>query len=379
LKPDLPKQLSLHFMHTRFIIGVIAGLGSFALAFEAIGVESPLPNLPTSSSSSREITVRLPDGQNVRVGGKLAVFIQEGYSAFRSKRYDKAISLFTAALQTNPDKNIASYIYFDRAMAYSEKGQLDKALSDWTAAIQLNPKNGAAYYNRGNVYSWRRQYNLAIRDATTAIQLRPKFPNAYHNRGAFHADIGEYDKAIADLSEAIRLDPRSATTLHGRAAVYEDIDQFDKAMADYDRVLRIAPKDADDYAVRGVAYFRKGSYKEAASAFEKALHLFPNNDSVLGRFAWFRATCPDASLRNGKEAIRMSMRAYELSKWKEPGLIEELAAAYAETGDFDEAVKHQTQAIKMKSAYGPVDKKWRERLALYRAHKPARSEPLVAR
>jgi Tfp pilus assembly protein PilF len=101
-------------------------------------------------------------------------------------------------------------------------------------------------------------------------------------------------------------------------------------MADYDRVIRIAPKDADDYAVRGVAYFKKGNYREAGSAFEKALQLFPNNDSVLGRFAWFRATCPDASLRNGKEAIRMSMRACELSKWKEPYHIEALAAAYAD-------------------------------------------------
>jgi tetratricopeptide (TPR) repeat protein len=196
---------------------------------------------------------------------------------------------------------------------------------------------------------------------------------------AYYAETGDFDKAIADLSEAIRLDPRSATTFYGRAIVYEDIEQFDKAIADYDHVIQIAPKDADDYAVRGVAYFKKGNYKEAGSAFEKALQLFPNNDSVLGRFAWFRATCPDASLRNGKEAIRMSMRACERTNWKEPAHIETLAAAYAETGDFDGAVKYQTQAMKMKSEYGPIDKKTRERLALYRDHKPWRSEPLSGR
>ena len=187
-----------------------------------------------------------------------------------------------------------------------------------------------AYVNRGNEYSEKRNYKLAFHDATTAIQLNRKHANAYHNRGVYYAETGDFDKAIADLSEAIRLDSRIVTTFYGRAAVYEDIDQFGKAMADYDRVVRIAPKDADDYAVRGVAYFKKGNYKEAASAFEKALQLFPNNDSVLGRFAWFRATCPDASLRNGKEAIRMSMRACELSKWKEPHYIEALPAAYAE-------------------------------------------------
>ena len=75
----------------------------------------------------------------------------------------------------------------------------------------------------------------------------------------------------------------------------------------------------------------------------------------------------------------MSMRACELSKWKEPHYIEALAAAYAETGDFDKAVKYQTQAINMKSEYCRVLKEERERLALYWDHKPWRSKPLSAR
>ena len=75
----------------------------------------------------------------------------------------------------------------------------------------------------------------------------------------------------------------------------------------------------------------------------------------------------------------MSIKACELSKWREPNYIEALAAAYAETGDFGKAVKYQTQAMNMKSAHGPVDKKTRERLALYQDHKPWRAEPLVAR
>jgi tetratricopeptide (TPR) repeat protein len=352
------------------------------LAFEAIGAESPGPDFSTLSrdsrtSSFREVTIRLPDGSSVRVGGKAGALIAEGSSAARSKQYERAISLFTAALQANPGKNVAFAIYFQRASAFSDKAELGKAIADYATAIQLNPKYAAAYYNSASVYSKRRQYKLAIRDSAAAIQLNPKYANAYHNRGAFHADIGEYDKAIADLSEAIRFDPRSATTFYGRATVYEDIEKFDKAMADYDHVLQITPKDSDDYAVRGSTYFTKGNYKEAASAFEKAIQLSPNSDFALGHVAWLKAACPDASMRNGKEAVRMSMRACELSRWKEPSPIGALAAPYAETGDFDEAVKYQTQAMKMKSEYGPVLKEARERLALYRDHKPWRSKPLT--
>jgi tetratricopeptide (TPR) repeat protein len=380
----LPKKSAVQFVHARFIIGIVVGVSWFTLTFEAIGAESRGPDFSTLSRDSRtgspprEVTIRLPDGQNVRVGGKAGALIAGGSSALRSKQYDKAISLLTAALHTNPEKNIASYIYFDRAMAYSEKGQLDKALSDWTAAIQLNPKNAAAYYNRGNVYSWRRQYSPAIRDATTAIQLRPKFPNAYHNRGAFHANVGEFDKAIADYSEAIRFNPRSASTFANRALAYRNIEKSDKAMADYDQVIEITPKDAEDYTARGSAYFATGHYKACVSSFEKALQLSPNNDAALGGLAWVRATCPDASLRNGKEAIRMSTRACELSKWSEQDHLQTLAAAYGESGDFDKAVKYQAQAINMKGAYGPLLEEARERLAFYRDHKPWRAKPLVA-
>ena len=425
-------------MHTRFIVGVIAAFASFMLALEAIGVESPGPDFPTSSrdsrtsSSSREVTLRLPDGQNVRVEGKLAALIQEGYSALQSRatssftvpigqsaigihrvrQYDRAISSFTAALQTNPDKNIAFLIYSGRAAAYLGNGQLDKvlidssaaiqlnakyapayyyrgiaysrtantdkAIDDYTAAIQLNPKYIGAYLNRGIEYSNKRNYKLAIRDATMAIQLNPKYGDAYHNRGVYYYETGAFDKAIADYSQAIRFNPRSETFM-GRAATYKDIEKFDKAIADYDRVIRITPKDADDYANRGSAYFHKGNYKEAASDLRQAVQLSPNDARALTYLARLRATCLDASLRNGKDAIRISIKACELSKWKEPALIDELAAAYAETGDFDQAVKYQTQAMKMKSAYGPVLKEARERLALYRDHKSWRAKPLVAR
>jgi tetratricopeptide (TPR) repeat protein len=371
-------------MQTRFIIGVLVGVSSLTLAFEATGAESPGPVFSTisrdsgTSSSSREAIIRFRDGTSVRVGEKLAALIAEGSSAAQSKQYERAIFLFTEALQANPDKKVACATYFCRAFAYSEKGELDEALSDWTAAIQLNPKYAGVYVDRAIVYSKKRNYKLAIGDSTAAIQLNPNNANAYHNRGAYYYETGEFDKAIADLSEAIRFDPRSATTFDGRAQVYEDIEKIDKAMADYDRVIRITPKDADDYVVRGRAYFKKGNYKEALSAFEKALRLSPNNDSVLDRLARFRATCPDASLRNGKEAIRMSMRACELSKWKEPYRIETLAAAHPETGDFEQAVKYQTQAMKMKSEYGGVNKEMRGDLALYQAGKPARTEPLVA-
>jgi tetratricopeptide (TPR) repeat protein len=123
----------------------------------------------------------------VRVAGKLGELIAEGRYAYRSKQYDRAISSFTAALQANPDKNVAFAIYFYRACAYADKGELDKALSDWTAAIQLNSKSATTYYSRGHDYGVLRDSDKAISDYSAAIRLNPKYLTAYVNRGNDYA------------------------------------------------------------------------------------------------------------------------------------------------------------------------------------------------
>jgi hypothetical protein len=68
------------------------------------------------------------------------------------------------------------------------------------------------------------------------------------------------------------------------------------------------------------------------------------------------------------------MRACELSRWQSSQAVDTLAAAYAEIGDFDHAVKYEAQAINMKGVYAIRRKEMQERFELYRQHKPYRKE-----
>ena len=104
-----------------------------------------------------------------------------------------------------------------------------------------------------------------------------------------------------------------------------------------------------------------------------AIALDPSSVPAHNARAWLRATCPDPKYRDGKQAVESATRACELSTWKSPGELDTLAAAYAEAGDFDAAVKWEEEALKMhtdeehRSGY-------RARLALYRARTPYREE-----
>jgi tetratricopeptide (TPR) repeat protein len=346
----------------------------------------------------------------VPVDPKVAALVKQAASAYKLNQYDLAIRTFSKALQMKPETTTASAIhswradaYFDkgdwdsaindatesirlnpryfggylaRGIIYRRSGNLDQAISYYDAAIRLNPNFARTYYNRAIAYGLKGDYNAAIRDNTEAIRRRDPIMQAdfYYNRAVYYHAIGKPDKAIADYNEAIRLAPNYLKNYCGRACLFEDTGELDKASADYDRATRYNATDTKGYVFRGTAHFAKGNYRAAASDFEKAARLSPRDYDALCNLAWFQASCPEDSLRNGQMALEKARRACELSRWQHYDPIDSLAAAYADIGNFDDAVKYETQAINMKGVHAFTRKKMQERLELYRQHKPYRKE-----
>jgi len=77
-------------------------------------------------------------------------------------------------------------------------------------------------------------------------------------------------------------------------------------------------------------------------------------------------------VRDGAQAIVDAMKACELFEWHEGKVVDTLAAAYAEAGNFDAAVEWQRRAIELAHADVDFIIEARDRLALYRDHKPCR-------
>jgi tetratricopeptide (TPR) repeat protein len=213
---------------------------------------------------------------------------------------------------------------------------LDDAIPFFTNRIRQNDKDASAYSRRGWAWKLKAEYDKALADYNEAIRLDPKFATAFFNRGSIWRDKKEYDKALADYNEAIRLDPKYATAFFNRGNVWRDKNEYDKALADYSDAIRLDPK----YAL-----------------------AFNNR-------AWLWATCPDVRCRDGSRAVESARIACELTNWKNPLIIDTLAAAYAEAGDFKQAVKYQRQVLDDPSFPKAEGDGARQRLALYEAGKP---------
>ena len=79
--------------------------------------------------------------------------------------------------------------------------------------------------------------------------------------------------------------------------------------------------------------------------YKKAIDLNLKDSPVYINLAWLLATCPETSLRNGQKAVALAEAAQALAGIESPQLLDTLAAAYAEAGQYDEAVETAKRAL----------------------------------
>ena len=93
------------------------------------------------------------------------------------------------------------------------------------------------------------------------------------------------------------------------------------------------------------------------------------------------ATAPDASLRNGTRAVELAERALKLAGGINPILHRTLAAAYAESGQFDDAIATAERGREFAEREGNSELAHEFVAALdrYRQHQPMRDPSLQLR
>jgi len=308
-----------------------------------------------------------------RNGGKTYhELFEEAKLAEDQGNYDDEIALWNEVIAMNISAIQVAPAVMNRGNAYSAKGDLDRALQDYDQAIELNPGSAGAYVNRALALARKGELESAMNDYAKAISLNPQQWQAYFNRAAELRDRGKLCEAMDDLDKVMKLNPEFAGAYMNRGNIYLRQGELDAAIADYNAALLRDPKLADVYVTRANTFLRKKDYRHALSDFQTAVQMkIKKPERALNSLAWLRATCPETEIRNGKEAVELALKACELSQWKDWGIIDTLAAAYAEQGDFDQAIKYQKQVLQIGKSGSDYDK-IKQHLALYEQRRPYR-------
>ncbi|MEY2576156.1 MAG: hypothetical protein QOF80_1643 [Verrucomicrobiota bacterium] len=279
-----------------------------------------------------------------------------------------AISLAAAFAENRPaetsDKSDDA-----KASAALLAGDYDTAISLYSEVIQANPKAALAYNGRALAYRYKKDMIKALADFDQAIRLKPLFM-FYYNRGVTRYEIGDDKSAIADLTRVLQDrpgDPKArALCLVARARCYINQEKSDLAMSDLNAAIKVNGTDSEAYRLRGIIHKVAHEYDKSLADYEKAIALDPKSAEAYGTEAYLLSVCPAPKHRDGTKALRYATKACELTEWHNAQEIETLAAAYAETGDFDKAIQFQKKADEMAKKPNP------DRLALYDKHQPVR-------
>ena len=193
----------------------------------------------------------------------------------------------------------------------------------WAADVSdlaVTPGLSAVQYSDiGNDLLNEGDYKGAKRYFDAAIRIRPDLWPAYYNRAVLFQVQKNYAAALQDLNTTIKLEPAFFLASYTRALVYIEVGNYAAALKDLDLLARLTVQ------------------------VEEPGHFC----IILNERARLRATCPDRAFRNGQLAIADARKACELGHWKTSRWVDTLAAAYAEAGDFDSAVRTEDQAINL--------------------------------
>lgn len=118
-------------------------------------------------------------------------------------------------------------------------------------------------------------------------------------------------------------------------------------------------------------YYNAGDYPSAFSEIQRELALNPESAEGRNNRAWMLATCPDPEFRDGEEALEHAQIICQATNHRKSEFLDTLAAAHAERGEFDAAVKWQSEAIRLAPSTTNRDD-FRKRLELYQSQRPFR-------
>ena len=246
----------------------------------------------------------------------------------------------------------------------------------WRDTVAKNPDAALAHNNLGLILDGRDRVDEAVAHYREALRVKPDFVEAQSNMGAALIHLGRLDEAIVHLQEAVRIDPGFADAYFNLGIASDAQGNLAGAIAAYAAALEHRPNFASAQLGLGLVYARQGQDKQAVEAFHAALRMRPDWPEAETSLAWILATHPDATLRNGTEAVQLAERACQQTNHGNVGALDTLAAAYAEVGRFQEAVQTAESALQIAQSAGQPQlvQSIRAHADAYRLSRPVREK-----
>lgn len=299
-----------------------------------------------------QVTSQLPERiQNARAAGPLAT-VEECARRLALTDYDRSVILGQVV------RRLGRPPFTNQCDIAEQRARI----KDQIAALGGRP--GGEEIGQGEAL-YRRAIELNRQDRT----LRLKFAIYLLARS------GKPVEAETHLREALRLGPDDNNALHvNLAAALAAQRRTDQAIEHLKRAIAITPNEPVAHFHLGLLLYTRGKSHEAIRHLEAAIRSEPDYVKPLTLLAWALATTPEEDIRDGTRAAELAERACQLTDYQDSGALDALAAAYAETGRFADAVRTARKAIQLLPSQQKARiEKFQKRIARYEVGEPWRT------
>ena len=202
---------------------------------------------------------------------------------------------------------------------------------------------------------------------------------AKNNLGIVFLGQGKVDEAISMLQAAVDLRPANSPAHENLAKALLQKGQVSEAIIHYRKLLELQPDNIEVHNIVGTVLTQQGRVREGVEEWQKVLAIQPDNGNAMSNLAWVFATSPDDSLRDGAQAVQLAEQALHISARRIPLLFRTLAAAYAESGRFSEAIQTAQQGFELANAQGNsgLATELQGNISLYQERQPLRDPSLT--
>jgi protein O-mannosyl-transferase len=247
-------------------------------------------------------------------------------------------------------------------------------------ALTVTDENHVAHNNLGTALFMRQEYDDAVRHYREASRIAPSFLDAHGNLGNVFSAQGKLDEAIEQYRIVANTNPRDPLVHTQMGKVLARQGKLREAEECFRKMVRLSPSSAAAHADFAKILEMQGKTAEAIENFRTSLEMRRNQPEVLNGLAWLLATHPDARFRDGAEAIILAQQAVDAAKQDASlaGILDTLAAAYAEAGRFEDAVATAQRAVAAAKETEPdLRAAIQERAELFAARRPYRDPALT--
>ena len=203
---------------------------------------------------------------------------------------------------------------------------------------------------------------LAAQDSPEDLARRYRAYQALVREASAAIERAQYEAAVEACTKAIALSPFTASHYFYRGLARYRQGRHEEALGDFDRALALDPRLASAYLYRGLCRVARGEYGPALQDYTAALGLNQDDATAHNDLAWLYATASDGRFRDPAKALEHARKAAQLSKEKNPEILDTLAKALFINGKLEEAEATEKKALNL----DPENKTFKENLGTYR-------------